>query len=69
MRLVVRGHYRLLRWIYPAFRLTLPDLGIRSDDLARAMVGVVVQRTAEQNGVFENRDFEAIARALESQPG
>jgi uncharacterized protein YbjT (DUF2867 family) len=56
--------YRLLRWIYPVFRVSLPDLVIRSDDLARAMVGVVVQRTGErQSVVFENRDIKALAHA------
>jgi len=56
--------YRLLRWIYPAFRVALPDLVIRSDDLARAMVDVVVQRTGEPRSVvFENRDIKALARA------
>jgi len=52
--------YRLLRWIYPAFRLMFPNLVIRSDDLARAMVDVAVQRTGErQSVVFENRDIKA----------
>jgi uncharacterized protein YbjT (DUF2867 family) len=56
--------YRLLRWIYPAFRMALPDLVIRSDDFARAMVDVVVQRTGErQSVVFENRDIKALAHA------
>src|ERR1700719_3784534 len=54
--------YRLLRWTYPAFRVALPALVIRSDDLARAMVDVVVQRTGErQSLVFENRDIRALA--------
>jgi uncharacterized protein YbjT (DUF2867 family) len=53
--------YRLLRAIYPAFRMLLPDLVIRSDDLARAMVDVVVQRIGErQSVVFENRDIKAL---------
>ena len=56
--------YRLLRRIYPAFRVVLPDLVIPSDDLARAMVDVVVQRTGErQSVVFENRDIKALAHA------
>ena len=54
--------YRLLRWTYPAFRVALPALVIRSDDLARAMVDVIVQRTGErQSLVFENRDIRALA--------
>jgi len=56
--------YRLLRWIYPAFRVALPALVIRSDDLSRAMVDVVVQRTGErQSVVFENRDIQALVHA------
>jgi hypothetical protein len=39
-----------------------PSLVIRSDDLARAMVEVAVQRTGEgQSLVFENRDIKALA--------
>ena len=54
--------YRLIRWTYPAFRVALPALVIRSDDLARAMVDVIVQRTGErQSLVFENRDIRALA--------
>jgi uncharacterized protein YbjT (DUF2867 family) len=56
--------YRLLRWIYPPFRVMFPNLVIRSDDLARTMVDVVVQRTGErQSLVFENRDIKALAHA------
>jgi uncharacterized protein YbjT (DUF2867 family) len=57
--------YRLLRAIYPAFRLLFPNQVIRADDLARAMVDVVVRRTGEPGGlVFENRDI----RAMVEQP-
>jgi uncharacterized protein YbjT (DUF2867 family) len=56
--------YRLLRVIYPAFRVMFPGLVIRSDDLAQAMVNVVVQGTGErQSFVFENRDIKALAHA------
>src|ERR1700733_1078575 len=56
--------YRLLRLIYPAFRLIFPSLVIRSDDLARTMVDVVVQRTgAGESLIFENRDIKALAHA------
>jgi uncharacterized protein YbjT (DUF2867 family) len=56
--------YRLLRLIYPAFRLIFPSSVIRSDDLAQAMVDVVVQRTgAGESLVFENRDIKALAHA------
>ena len=55
--------YRLLRAIYPAFRLFFPNQVIRADDLARAMVDVVVQKTAERESrVFENRDIRAMIR-------
>ena len=53
--------YRLLRAIYPAFRLLLPNQVIRADDLARAMVDVVVRDMSEQKiSVFENRDIRAM---------
>jgi uncharacterized protein YbjT (DUF2867 family) len=54
-------NYRLLRVIYPSFRLLFPNQVIRSDDLARAMVDVAMQRTGEQRSlVFENRDIRAM---------
>jgi len=53
--------YRLLRAIYPAFRLLFPNQVIPADDLARAMVDIVVQETPEpQSRVFENRDIRAM---------
>jgi uncharacterized protein YbjT (DUF2867 family) len=59
--------YRLLRWIYPAFRIVLPGLVIRSDDLARAMLDVVIQGTAvPQILVYENRDIQGLAHATAS---
>ena len=52
--------YRLLRAIYPAFRLLFPNQVIRADDLARVMVEVVVRGDGEaRNRIFENRDIEA----------
>ena len=36
--------YRLLRGIYPVFRVLFPNQVIRADDLARAMVDAAVQR-------------------------
>jgi uncharacterized protein YbjT (DUF2867 family) len=60
--------YRLLRALYPVFRVVFPSLVIRSDDLARAMVDVVLQRTAErQSRIFENRDIKAAATEAEPQ--
>jgi hypothetical protein len=58
--------YGLLRTIYPAFRLLFPNQVIRADDLAHAMVDVVVRRTGEPGGlVFENRDIRAMVQALQ----
>lgn len=57
--------YRLLRAIYPAFRVLFPNQVIRADDLARAMVNLAVRRTGERGGlVFENRDIRAIVESL-----
>jgi uncharacterized protein YbjT (DUF2867 family) len=56
--------YRLLRAIYPAFRVLFPNQVIPADDLARAMVDVVVRDTSERtHSVFENRDIRAMVRA------
>jgi uncharacterized protein YbjT (DUF2867 family) len=53
--------YRLLRGIYPAFRVLFPGQVIRADDLARAMVDAVVRRTGDRGGlIFENRDIRAM---------
>jgi uncharacterized protein YbjT (DUF2867 family) len=57
--------YRLMRAIYPAFRMLFPNQLIRAEDLARAMVNVVVQKTAErENWVFENRDIRIMIRSF-----
>ena len=53
--------YRLMRAIYPAFRMLFPNQVIRSDDLGRAMVDVVLRQTQErQSLVLENRDIRAM---------
>jgi uncharacterized protein YbjT (DUF2867 family) len=60
--------YRLLRAVYPVFRVLLPNQVIRADDLARAMVDVAIRGTGERRGpVFENRDIRAIAKSRHSQ--
>jgi uncharacterized protein YbjT (DUF2867 family) len=60
--------YRLLRAIYPAFRILFPNQVIRADDLARAMVDAAVCGTGEQRGpVFENRDIRALADSIQHQ--
>ena len=56
--------YRLLRVIYPAFRVLFPNQVIPADDLGRAMVDVAVRGTAErETRIFENRDIRAMVRS------
>jgi uncharacterized protein YbjT (DUF2867 family) len=58
--------YRLLRMIYPAFRVLFPNQVIRADDLARSMVDAVVNRAGQRGGpVFENRDILAMVESLQ----
>jgi uncharacterized protein YbjT (DUF2867 family) len=53
--------YRLLRKIYPIFRVLFPNQVIRADDLAKAMVNVAIGRTgAPECVVLENRDIRAL---------
>jgi len=62
--------YRLLRTLYPAFRLLFPNQVIRADDLARAMLDVVVRETGQHGGpVFENRDIRALVKSLNASGG
>jgi len=61
--------YRLLRAIYPAFQLLLPNQVIRADDLARAMVDVAVQGTDRGDRVFENRDIRAMVKGAHPSTG
>jgi hypothetical protein len=59
--------YRMLRAIYPAFRMVFPGLVTRSDDLARAMVDVSVRETGErENLVLENRDILAMVNSAQT---
>jgi uncharacterized protein YbjT (DUF2867 family) len=63
--------YRLLRGIYPAFRVLFPNQVIRADDLARVMVEAAVQGTPQRDGaIFENRDIRAMiaSGAASSRP-
>jgi uncharacterized protein YbjT (DUF2867 family) len=56
--------YRLLRGIYPAFRVLFPNQVIPADDLAHAMVDVTVRGRGERGGVvLENRDIRAMVDA------
>jgi len=62
--------YRLLRAIYPFFRVAFPNQVIRADDLARAMVEVALRRTGEPGEfVFENRDIRAMVESLHTPTG
>jgi uncharacterized protein YbjT (DUF2867 family) len=57
--------YRMLRGIYPAFRVLFPNQVIRVDDLARVMVDVTVRKTGEPADlVLENRDIRAMVEQL-----
>jgi uncharacterized protein YbjT (DUF2867 family) len=60
--------YRLLRAIYPAFQLLFPNQVVRADDLARAMVDVVVQGT-DRAKVFENREIRAMVKRIHPSTG
>jgi hypothetical protein len=54
-----------MRAIYPAFRMLFPNQVILADDLARAMVNVVVQQTAvRESRVLENLDIQATVDSL-----
>ena len=62
--------YRLLRAVYPVFRLLSPNQVIRADELAWAMVDVVLRQTQERQGlVFENRDIRAMVESLHPHAG
>jgi uncharacterized protein YbjT (DUF2867 family) len=57
--------YRVLRAIYPAFRVLFPSQVIRADDLARVMVDAAVRGTPQRAGpVLENRDIRALVASL-----
>ena len=57
--------YRLMRAIYPAFQMLFPNQVIRADDLARAMVDVVLrERETPESLTFENRDIRAMVKSL-----
>ena len=61
--------YRLLRAIYPAFRVLFPNQVIRADDLADAMVDAGISGTGQRGGpVFENRDIRAMVESFYRHP-
>jgi hypothetical protein len=49
--------YRLLRTVYPVFRVLFPNQVIHADDLARAMVDVVLRQTSERQGVASRTEI------------
>jgi uncharacterized protein YbjT (DUF2867 family) len=56
--------YRLLRTVYPVFRVLFPNQVIRADDLARAMVDLGLRQTHERKGlILENRDIRAMVES------
>src|ERR1700740_1890920 len=58
--------YRLLRAVYPTFRLLFPNQVIRADDLGWAMVDVALQKTAgRESQIFENRDIRAMVDSFQ----
>jgi len=55
--------YRLLRAIYPVFRVLFPNQVIRADDLARTMAHAAVRGIGESRTlVLENRDIRHLVR-------
>lgn len=55
--------YRVLRWVYPVFRLVFPKLVVRADDLAHAMVNAAIHGAGgTPNVIFENGDIGAVAK-------
>jgi uncharacterized protein YbjT (DUF2867 family) len=62
--------YRLLRGVYPAFRALFPNQVIRADDLARAMVDVVINGSGiAPSRILENRDIRAVVHSLGPSKG
>ena len=56
--------YRLLRSVYPVFRVLFPNQVIRADDLAHAMVKVVIGPDSRPSVIFENKDIRALAASF-----
>ena len=56
--------YRLLRAIYPFFRVVFPNQVIRADDLAGAMVDVAISGRGERRSlILENRDIRSTVKS------
>ena len=59
--------YRLLRALYPAFRVLFPNQVIPADDVARTMVDIAVRGTGEgRTLVLENRDIRRLSGLVPS---
>src|ERR1700729_2810484 len=59
--------YRVLRTVYPVFRTFFPSQMIPADDLARAMVEVVLSQN-EQGPVFDNRQIRTMIGSIRGTP-
>ena len=56
--------YRLMRAIYPAFRVLFPNQVIRVDELAEAMVDVTISGRGERRSlILENRDIRSMVKS------
>ena len=61
--------YQVLRLIYPVFRVLFPNQVIPADELARAMIDVVISgRGRGPSLVLENRDIRAMVEVRHSVP-
>jgi uncharacterized protein YbjT (DUF2867 family) len=61
--------YQVLRLIYPVFRVLFPNQVIPADDLAQAMIDVVISgRGRGSSFILENRDIRAMVEARHSVP-
>src|SRR4029077_16639268 len=60
--------YRLLRAVYPVFRVLFPNRVIRADDLAGTMVDAALSGSGQDRTVvLENRDIRRLASAAPSR--
>jgi nucleoside-diphosphate-sugar epimerase len=57
--------YRIMRTLYPAVRRIYPNIGISSEDLARAMLQAGLSGTpGHDSPVLENRDIRRLAAEM-----
>lgn len=57
--------YRVMRALWPLARRVYPNLGVASDDLARAMITAGLEGTPQQaSHTLENRDIRALAASV-----